>query len=85
MVSYPVSFFMWLLLQIVKTGRWSLISFTNSPLTVLLSISLVNMLSIKVAQWHVILLGLMIFGYKLMLYIDCIDKCISHVVLIWIE
>ncbi len=37
-------------------------SFINSPHTVLFSVSLVNMLSIRVAQWGVILLGLVIFG-----------------------
>lgn len=36
--------------------------------TVLYSISLVNMLSIKVAQWDVILLGLVIFGCGIMAY-----------------
>ena len=39
------------------------------------------MLSIRVAQWGVILLGLVIFGYRLILYI----VLISYFVLVWIQ
>lgn len=49
-----------------------MISLISSPLTVLFSVSLVNMLSIKVAQWDVSLLGPNIF------WIKTVHKFISH-------
>lgn len=53
----------------VKTSRWSVISLSYSLLIVWFYMSLVNMLSVEVAQWDVSLLALVIFGKRLILYI----------------
>ena len=45
-----------------NTGKWSLISLIAKPLLIIHSVSLVNMLSISVEVFSVILVGLLISG-----------------------
>lgn len=69
LVSCPGEFFLCWMSKTVKTSRWSVISLSYSLLIVWFYMSLVNMLSVEVAQWDVSLLALVIFGKRLILYI----------------
>ena len=59
--------------EIENTGRWSLISCMSNPQIISWFISFVNILSIKVADCWVILVGLSISGYNPLLYIVSIN------------
>ena len=65
--------------MIAKTGKWSLVSFIINPHTTFSSITLEKILSINVALCVVILVGRVIEGYRLVLYIELMNSVVVNI------